>query len=122
MIRIGRYCIRIPSCCQKNDRLLISDIKLNRIVSYLVSRPPSRLSTASVVGDSAAPGMVTPSAGRGATPLLDVDPAPAIEEEALDNTVAEEGVKLSILAKGKAIEDQVITFVILIFPIHNDNF
>ena len=65
------------------------------------------MSTASVLGEPAPQGVVTPSAGRGPTPLLDVDPAPVIEEEALHLAVAGEGVKLSILAKAKGIEDQV---------------
>ena len=84
-------------------------------VLYSVSRPPSRLSTASAHGEApaaAGAGVIIPVGRRGTTPSLDVNPSTCLEEQGrLNSVVAGEGVKLSILAKSKAIEDQVTNIV-----------
>ena len=67
------------------------------------------MSAVSAAGETAAQGNVTSSLGKDVTPLVDVNPSvPIEEEEALNQGVAGESAKLSILAKAKAIEEQVI--------------
>ena len=65
------------------------------------------MSTVSVAGETTAQANVTSSLGKDVAPLVDVNPSVPIEEEALNHGVAGESAKLSILAKAKAIEEQV---------------
>ncbi len=77
---------------------------------FSASRPPSSLSATSAVAGTGLAGGASTSP-RGATPLnVPSDPAaagPGGPLGDLDPSVAGDGIKLALLAKSKAIEDQV---------------
>ena len=70
------------------------------------------MSVVSGGGDAPGQGTVPLAVAQEATPLVDVNPSVPIEEETLSHGVAGESVKLSILAKAKAIEEQVTCTVL----------
>ncbi len=78
----------------------ITKRKISTISNVLVaSRPASRMSSASLHHDA-------PPATGASDGIRDPAPA-ALDEEALHAAVAGEGVKLSLLAKARSIEEQV---------------